>query len=191
MTHSQKFSLAQEVTKTQNNLKIPNICPRCSQSASETTKILAHNFESSTGEIMMFGLLGQLLRFVAFGSESKTLLTTKICRSCRASWITFKILEWISRVCGVGLTVYLLMHLSTPEKPLAQQGVEMLLLTLSPLVIGAILAYVFRGRSDHAKGVTYLCTDGDEAQFRVDSADWLREFLHSNPEAIGTDGKRE
>ncbi len=182
MTDKQEFSLAQVTTGSPKPAKVPKICPRCSQSATEPTKILAYNFEPSTGEMIMPGLLGQLFRFAAIGwSESRVLLTVKICRSCHASWKLHKALEWISRVAGIGLSVILLTNLSTPERPLAQQGMGMILLTLSPLVIGAILSYFFRSLSDRSKGVVFVRAEGGRIWFRVESANWLRDFLIANP----------
>ena len=136
-----------------SNIKTPTTCPCCSQPASERVGILNYNFESSTGEMVMFGLLGQIFKFVAFGSSSRALLPVMLCQRCHSPVLTYKTLEWVARIGGIALSAILLISQTSKEEPLIKRGAGPIMLTLAPLVLGAILSYFFRSSYDESKGV--------------------------------------
>jgi len=153
-------------------VKAPALCPRCSSPANKSTDILTHNYQPEAG----YGILAQVFRFLLIGSSSSTLLTVVTCERCHRSSNLFKGLEWVCRALAIILTAVLLVTNSTPELPLIKRGAGLILLSLSPLVIGAILVLEFRNLTDHRKGITYVRSDGKIKWLRVQSAEWLREF---------------
>ena len=124
----------------------------------------------------MFGVLGQLFRFLLIGSSASTLLEIVTCERCHRTSNLFKGLEWVSRALGIILTAVLLVTNSTPELPLIKRGVGLILLSLSPLLLGALLALLFRNLTDRRKGIAYVRSDGKIDWFQVRSTEWLREF---------------
>lgn len=169
---------------------VPTSCPRCSTPASENAVVRSYNFESSTGEMLMFGALGQVVRFLIGGSESVELLNVGICSDCESRRSNFKVLEWLSRIGGLALTAYLLYANSTPELPLTKRGIGTLLLVLSPLVAGAILALLFRTAADGAVGIKILRSEDGMIWLRSEDPTWMGEFVRSNPD-LHTSAERD
>ena len=162
------------------NIQAPAYCPRCSKPAHVPTHILAYNYAYDTGTTIMFGLIGQLFRFLLIGSSASTLLEVVTCEHCHRTGNIYKSLEWASRALGIILTGVLIVINTTPELPLIKRGFITMLLALSPLVIGALLALMFRNLTDEMKGITFVRSNGVINLFRVQSDEWLREFTREN-----------
>lgn len=152
--------------------KAPTYCPRCSNQANTPTEIKAYNYSYEA----WWGLLGNVFRFLFIGSSATTLLSVVTCERCHRSSKRYQIFEWISRALGIILTFVLIWVNGSEELPLIKRGIGLILLSLSPLVIGAGVALSFRDSTDRMKGIIYLRTDGKVNWFRVQSAMWLREF---------------
>lgn len=63
-----------------------------------------------------------------------------------------------------------------------ERGVGTILLALSPLFVGALLAYHFRGMFDRSKGVVLVRIEGDRDWLRAESPVWPGLLLENNPE---------
>lgn len=172
-----------EATTPISSIRIPGTCPCCSQPANERVEILNYNFDSSMGEMVMFGLIGQLFKFVAFGSSSRPILAVQLCQRCHSPVVTYKTLEWIARIGGIGWSILLLLAQTSREEPLIERGAGPIMLTLAPLVLGAILSYLFRSSYDQSKGVALVGVDSGKYVFRARSKEWVRQFRFDNPEA--------
>jgi hypothetical protein len=105
------------VTVGVTTVKAPACCPRCSNPANVPTHILSYNYAYDTGTTIMYGVLGQVFRFLLIGSSANTLLEVVSCEHCHRTSNMFKGLEWTCRVLGIILTGALLWISGTSPGP--------------------------------------------------------------------------
>lgn len=108
-----------------------------------------------------------------------------LCQRCHGPVLTYKTLEWVARIGGIALTASLLVSQTSRENPLINRGAVPIMLTLTPLILGAILSYFFRIRYDNSKGVALVRAEGGKNWFRARSKEWVRDFQAANPETGG------
>ncbi|MBN2182843.1 MAG: hypothetical protein JW715_13105 [Sedimentisphaerales bacterium] len=162
----------------QHASRLPDICPNCSRPATKTIKIRAEQFsQSSTGEMLLFGWLGYLFRLAGAGFSSEAKLEVKICNHCWSRVTFFKILDWFCRLSGIAAVFVLVHFLSTPEKPLIDRGIGLILLaTLVPILLGLSLGYAFRRLANRSQGLIFRRSDDQGDWFQVRSGKWLSHF---------------
>ena len=146
------------------------------------TKIVTFRFESTTREMVMFGLLGQLIKFLLAGSDAHVMWTVNVCNSCRQKSTLWRILEWGYRWTGIALPAYMLISLSTSNNPLVTQGIGTHLLVFSPLPLGVVMALVCQRYSVKSKGIVLIREQGATRTFRVRSQKWLTAYNASKTE---------
>jgi hypothetical protein len=166
--------------KAANRENFPDFCPACGNSASKQVKVYTYDMEASPGEIFAFGMIGQLLRFIIGGYESIVKMVVPVCEHCASKALMFKIGEWLVRIVSIVLCAILLMDNSTKSRPLAQRGLGPILMVFSPLIIGGIIAYILRSKSDRSKGVVFIKEGKDQNFFRGKRSDWVDDFTAKN-----------
>lgn len=138
-------------------------------------KICHHFFaDPSKLEIFWMGLVGQVLKYLIGGLESKELVKVRLCSACSSLSTIFKILEFFVRIGSIVLVFVLLNEHSTKSRPLFQRDLGEQILVFSPILIGLVLGPVFHARHVGFKGISFQCkTTRGKNIFKVRSREWL------------------
>jgi hypothetical protein len=131
-----------------------------------------------------FGVLLEMILFLVAGSRRTPLFWVYLCDRCQQRGNLLKALEWISRAAGILILIVLLVTNTSPQLPLIRRGIGTILLVISPVIIGVLLAWFFRNQADQMKGVSFQKTDGRTDHFLAQSEAWLREYNHRQEAAF-------